>query len=531
MKSQGIPAVNALWLSFFAGLFQIRKKEFFPFLGIFFGSLFLRGGLFAHFSEPLYIFIPIISIISQCILLYKPKKIIPYLIGYSIVLRILYMGLPNATPEEAYYWNYSKHLSSAYLDHPPMVSWMIGLGTKIFGNNEYGIRIFGILFWFLMARFSFLFVKNFQKEKSLIPVLILATFPLFFGFSFFITPDIALFAFWAGAIYFFERIFFSKNAISWVGVAIFLGLGMLTKYTISLLGISALVFIVLDKESRKWLTHPLSYLSLILILLFFSPVIYWNYTHNWASFAFQTTRRLAAPIHFSLHNLLFFILIQITPLGLLAFFQKSNLDDRRKLFIGVFTLVPLSVFVIFSFFHEVRASWTAPIFLVAMPLFVKEFERRKIYTAISFFFLLGYGLALHYLTLGIPGMPYLSKNPKPVAWKEMVEEIKKIRSDQIVVGMDKYMIASELAFYLNDIGKVNSSNLFGREGLMYGYWFKPEDQKGKDMILVGFNEGDVSDSSIGRYFKRLDPIQRIELLKNRKLAGRFFYRKVFNYIP
>jgi dolichol-phosphate mannosyltransferase len=49
--------------------------------------------------------------------------------------------LPELLPEEAYYWNYSRHLDIGYLDHPPMVAWLIRLGTMVFGQNEFGVRI------------------------------------------------------------------------------------------------------------------------------------------------------------------------------------------------------------------------------------------------------------------------------------------------------------------------------------------------------------------------------------------------------
>jgi dolichol-phosphate mannosyltransferase len=537
LRSLGIDIVPCLWISFLSGGLQFKDKKVFSFLAFFLATLFLRGGFFAWMINwPIFLSIPLIAIISQAILSYRPKKIIPYLIGYSIFLRLLYLGLPNSTPEEAYYWNYSKHLSAAFLDHPPMVAWLILAGTKIFGHNEFAVRFFNLVCWSLMALYSFFYCKNISQEKSLVPVLLLATFPLFFAFGFFTTPDAALFAVWAGSIYFFERIFFSKKTVSWIGIAIFLGLGMLTKYTIALLGFSALTFILLDKQSRKWLYHPMPYLALIIILLIFSPVIYWNYEHEWASFAFQTTRRISAPIRFSFHNLLLFILIQITPLGIIAYFRRSSyqdLDSRKKLFLFVFTLVPLSVFGVFSIFHEVRVSWTTPIFLVAMPLFVREFNLRKIYQPFLIIFLLFYGFAFHYMAIGIPGMPFLSKTPNPVAWREMVKSVSEIKTltKPLYVGMDKYMIASELAFYLKNVENVTSSNLFGRDGLMYGFWFDPKDQKGKPMILVGVKPDMLSGEELGKYFEKLDPVIKVDLIKQGKPAGAFYYRIGYSYSP
>jgi dolichol-phosphate mannosyltransferase len=62
------------------------------------------------------------------------------IIFYSVVLRLLYAGSVELLPEETYYWNYSQHLDIGYLDHPPMVAWLIRLGTTIFGQSEFGVR-------------------------------------------------------------------------------------------------------------------------------------------------------------------------------------------------------------------------------------------------------------------------------------------------------------------------------------------------------------------------------------------------------
>src|SRR6185503_1452561 len=54
---------------------------------------------------------------------------------YLLVLRGAYLGSTELIPQEAYYWNYSQHLDIGYLDHPPIVAWLIWLGTLIFGKT------------------------------------------------------------------------------------------------------------------------------------------------------------------------------------------------------------------------------------------------------------------------------------------------------------------------------------------------------------------------------------------------------------
>src|SRR5262249_11138356 len=152
-----------------------------------------------------------------------------------------------------------------------------------------------------------------------------------------------------------------------------------SKYTIALLGAAALVFILVDPHSRRWLREPAAWGAALLAVLLFSPVILWNASHHWASFAFQGSQRLTADIHFSLPSLVGSILLFLTPIGLAAavvalvqhrkalLVASRRQRDRRPLFAAVFTLVPLAVFVAFSLSHQVKLNWTGPLWLAVVP--------------------------------------------------------------------------------------------------------------------------------------------------------------------
>jgi len=72
------------------------------------------------------------------------RALLVALVGYAFFLRVLYCAQIELLPEEAYYWNYSRHLDIGYLDHPPMVAWLVRLGTLLFGDTEFGV-LFGAL--------------------------------------------------------------------------------------------------------------------------------------------------------------------------------------------------------------------------------------------------------------------------------------------------------------------------------------------------------------------------------------------------
>lgn len=91
--------------------------------------------------------------------------------------------------------------------------------------------------------------------------------------------------------------------------------------------------------------------------------------------------------HFSLHTLMGSVLVLLTPVGFVAvvrtlFARGSKPDvswraDRRTAFIAIYTLVPLSAFVAFSLFHEVKLNWTGPIWLAILPALAGDWWRRS----------------------------------------------------------------------------------------------------------------------------------------------------------
>ena len=62
-----------------------------------------------------------------------------------VVLRLVAAAFTPLTFDEAYYWMWSKHLAFGYYDHPPMVAYVIRLGTMFAGDTELGVRLVSIL--------------------------------------------------------------------------------------------------------------------------------------------------------------------------------------------------------------------------------------------------------------------------------------------------------------------------------------------------------------------------------------------------
>ena len=144
-------------------------------------------------------------------------------------------------------------------------------------------------------------------------LVLMQVLPFFFLAGMLITPDAPLTAAWAAALYFLERALVAGRSRAWLLAGVSIGIGLVSKYTIGMLVPAALLFVILDPAARRWLWRWEPYAALIIAGVIFSPVIVWNARHEWASFAFQTSRRLAERPRFALHKLIISVLVLLTP--------------------------------------------------------------------------------------------------------------------------------------------------------------------------------------------------------------------------
>jgi len=478
------------------------------------------------------------------------------IVSYAVVLRLVYLTLPNLMPEEAYYWNYGQHLAAGYLDHPPLVAWLTSLGTTLFGHDEFGVRIGAVACWAIAALFVFKLARDLHgKTTAFVAVLLFQTLPFFFSTGLLLTPDAPLVACWAGLLFYLHRALIAEQDSAWWAVGACLGLGMLSKYSIATLGLAGLIFAVLDRPTRAVFRTRTPYLAMLLAAALFSPVIFWNATHDWASFGFQSSRRLELAPKFSLHLLAGSVLLLLTPVAAFAIPRALRGSDRTMRFVRVFTLVPLAVFVVFSLRSRVQLNWTGPLWLALLPALAheivalgREFQRRTeralttswkiVFCAVP----IGAGALLHYLALGLPGVGYTSRMELlPIGWDDLGRQVSAISKqfadttgkEPLLLGMDRYFTSSELAFYGGDgasvAHRVAGRHLFAGISLMYGFWFPAKHQLGQSLVLVAFEKADLERESVARRTVGESPIQRGEITRDGKVIREFFWRTAAEY--
>jgi len=466
------------------------------------------------------------------------------------LLHVLYLGVLPLMPEEGYYWNYSIRPALGYLDHPPMVAWLIGLSESILGHAEASLRIPALACGALVIFFVYRFARNLvDRPAALVAAALAALIPyLFLATGMMTTPDAPLAAAWAASLYFMHRALVGGEGRAWYGAGIALGIGLLSKYTIATLGLGAAAYCLVDPRARRALLRPEPYVAVLIALALFAPVIYWNWANDWISFKFQSGGRFGEETRFSLQNMLGNMLLVATPLPLLVlpllFFSRwargedpdsdpPHANIRNRMFVGCVVLIPLAVFAWSALRHLPRLNWTGPIWLATLPLLgwalvhasaVRHLVLGKILRlsggAVIGGLVVLYAMFSYYAVLGIPGVPYPRTFARAVGWPQATRELRAVQdriiretgTAPVVVGMDKYNITSEVSFYgAGEDGSIGpplkATTIWALSGsrLMFSYWDPPEQFRGRPIIMVARRPAKLEGERLASLFGRLDP--------------------------
>lgn len=302
----------------------------------------------------------------------KYRRAFLILLTATTVFRLFYIQWVDLAPDEAYYWTWSRHLQWGYYDHPPMVGFLIWLFTAIAGQGEFGVRLGWVIIGALLSLLSYRLGKQmFDSERAgFYAALLMNIILLTATGAIIVTPDGPQGLFWALTIFCVYRAISGEGNHWWYLTGIFLGLGLLSKYTMILIAPSIFFFLLSSPEGRKWLTRKEPYLSFLLGLAIFSPVILWNAQNDWMSFRFQLSHGLAVKKEVGLKYFGEYWGAQaglVSPLMFLALLwamAKSGLVGFRlkkeHMLLLFWTSAPVLLFFAFtSLRSKVEANWPA----------------------------------------------------------------------------------------------------------------------------------------------------------------------------
>ena len=208
------------------------------------------------------------------------------------IIRCIFVTTVDLRVDEAYYWTWSKENVISYLDHPPLIAWLIRLSTSIFGDTNFGVRFPSLLAMSLMQLLLGSIVWRILRDlRYVVAVVLMTEASVAYGLGMAkITPDIALIPCELAMLWSLVRLAQSNDHRWWLAAGFFGGLALLAKYTAVLLLPAIAVFVLVPSWRKEQIASVYLWLGLGVALLIFSPVLYWNAVHDWASFRFQLDR-------------------------------------------------------------------------------------------------------------------------------------------------------------------------------------------------------------------------------------------------
>jgi hypothetical protein len=466
------------------------------------------------------------------------------------LLRLAWAACLGPGNDEAYHYLFTVHRDWSYFDHPPMVAIVEQVGIALAGGrvSAFSLRIgfiglFAGSTW-LMARLG---TRLYGPRAGLLAALAL-NLTAYYGLfaSTWALPDGPLLFFWLLTL---DRLAAALDspgrARPWLGVGLAWGGAMLSKYHAIFLPSGALLYLVLEPSARRWLRRPGPYLAVGVGLAAFSPVIYWNATHDWASFAFQGGRALGA-VRFRPETLAAAILGQAVYLlpwiwvpmvtllasGFLRLVKGREIAAADR-FLLCQAIVPAVVFLAVACIKPILPHWTLVGFLAIFPMFGRDLEARwranprRIARRMAF--MAGLPPAIAALILvqahwglfqkgvhGSIGLVRVSRDPTldMYGWDEVGHELRRrglLDQPGTFLFTSAWYYSGQLAFAVRETPSTPILCYHGWDSRSFAFWSRPEDWVGRDGILVAINDHINEPHCYEKWFRRIEPIGSFEV--------------------
>ena len=393
--------------------------------------------------------------------------IILFILIIVTILRIysLYVSPIELSVDEAQYWHWSRNIDFGYFTKPPLIAWLIGFSTLIFGNEEWAVRLFAPIIHLFISLVLWVTAKfAFGSNSGKIAALIWIFTPAASLGGFIISTDTPLLLFWSLSLLFLLISLRQNSSFTSSFVGIFLGFAFLSKYA----ALYFLIFFII-----WWLIYDRSkFLSIknILIILFTSFLIastnlYWNYLNDFATVNHTISNANLSIITLNYNNVIDFLSSQFLVFGPLLFLLylliiiDSLFKDRDITLLAVISFPIIALITVQSFLKIANANWAVTAY-VGATLIISYYVILTRSTVFKIFFYLGLclniAISAYILTITINGSFYplnLKSNPlrKNLGFENLASKIYDTFKEEKVskIIFEKRGDISRFNYYLN----------------------------------------------------------------------------------
>jgi 4-amino-4-deoxy-L-arabinose transferase-like glycosyltransferase len=486
----------------------------------------------------------------------SPSRMFLIFLSALFLFRLLIgLSLP-LSPQEAYYWVYSLHPDLSYFDHPPLVAYTILFFSTLFGPTVLAVRLGALLYAFGISWLLYLIGRDsFDERTGFWATLLMNFLPTFSINALIMTPDSPLLFFWCLAWFMVVRALKENRPFFYLLAGVSLGLALVSKYTALFFPLSLAIYFLISSEHRGQFLKWQLYLGMVLAVLVFSPVLWWNDSHHWASLAFQSTERAGEMTRFRWDELGAFLATQLgvlSPLIFLGMIWTIGKGIKRfwhKQSGGELLLLCLSLPMIFLFAavatrEWVKMNWLIPAYPSLLLLLTAYYEQRVfawkgIYRgwAVGTWISLAVFFAVLHLWPFIPQIPVSGSTDTTTGWKDLADHVETLRRPSgneptPFIFSWGHKTAAELQFYLKGHPETYAQTVLGKKAVGYDYWFDPGPLKGRDALFIWSGLENFPDDRGGlleKYFDRVEKLEPFPVKRGEKTLRTFKIYRCYGY--
>jgi len=215
-----------------------------------------------------------------------------------LAIRICYMlwlSPWELVGDEAYYWEWTRHLDWCYYEKGPGLAFLLAPFVKVLGNKEFAIRLpmallSAITAW-MLGRLA-VSVNGGDERAGIFAVILFCVTPAFSANAQLCTQDGPIILIWtalaACGLQLIRRWEMGEpRLVDWLAMAFWLGVGFLFKQSILLFGTSVVVYVIVRRRQLKWSGRVVLQILVagVLAMMFSLPMVLWNARHGWPTLA------------------------------------------------------------------------------------------------------------------------------------------------------------------------------------------------------------------------------------------------------
>ncbi len=461
-------------------------------------------------------------------------------------LHLAYLALDcplDLAPDEAHYWDWSRHLDWSYYSKGPLVAYLIRGGCELLGpwslahtgNLAFAVRFPAVICGSLLLASLYLLTWQVFGRLSLALAVVAAglTLPLVAVGSALMTIDAPYTCCWGWALVFGYQAVFRKSWWAWPLAGLAVGLGILAKYTMVLWIPSLGLFLLATPEYRHLLLRRGFWVLTLLAGLCCLPILVWNWQHDFVTFRHVSGLSGATGSHLTwtgpfvlLGGQCALLLIFWFVAWLVAMIQHNPLRERDagRLYLWWLSAPMFLVFLAFSFkTGGGELNWPVTTYISGLVLAAHgiaetlsaEGAFRRWFARLSLGLACVAGLVLTvfmhrsdwlYPVLEVVTGASSAQDPYPLrrvdptcrlrGWRALAVRVDELRArlratgGEPVVAATGWSLPGELGVYCSGNPQAYSLGLpLGDRHSQYDLWYNPinhgEDFRGKSFVVVG----------------------------------------------